>query len=406
MIFPSIDYANAYFEFPHLSKISGEPDYKSLKALKKQLKANAIAVVSNLGGGGYGHLGLVLTPAEYQLVSQTAYVRLPHPGPLNIVPGTAHHEAVRLREEHHESIRVFHETLQVEQTLKKQIVASIEPEYLRELRDENTNTITMTISGILNHLFTHYGQVDANVLDTEEQTLKSYVWNINDPPVLFFNAIEDLRSLATAANREKSEQQIIGFGLDIIRRTGDMETALREWNALPVAQQTWIGFKTHFNRGHRKLRRIRGPSMRNTAFHQAHQVATELSSDFNQMRNEIVAAMNSISMMKEPADTPEDTLPSPTAPAMNATTTDPQLLKAIQMLQEQIKVLSSNKDTTGSNGRTPNPTHRPRRNVSKYCWTHGACSHESKECKNKKDGHKDLATFATKMGGNTYYCKE
>ena len=160
-------------------------------------------------------------------------------------------------------------------------MASIEPEYLRELRDENTNTITMTISEILKLLFTHYGQVDANVLDTEEQTLRSYVWNINDPPVLFFNSIEDLRSLATAANREKSEQQIIGFGLDIICRTGDMETALREWNALPAAQQTWIGFKTHFNNGHCKLRRNRGPSMCKTVFHQAHKVATDLSNDFN-----------------------------------------------------------------------------------------------------------------------------
>ena len=125
------------------------------------------------------------------------------------------------------------------------------------------------------------------------------------------------------------------------------------------------------------------------------------------MRNEIVAAMNSISMMKE-TESPEEALPPPAAPAMNATTTDPQLLKAIQMLQDQINILSSNKDATGNNGRTstPNPTRRPRRNASKYCWTHGAYSHEGKDCKNKKDGHKDQATFVTKMGGSTYYCKE
>ena len=35
----------------------------------------------------------------------------------------------------------------------------------------------------------------------------------------------------------------------------------------------------------------------------------------------------------------------------------------------------------------------PQTNLSKYCHTHGACSHSSKDCKSKKEGHKDAATY-------------
>ena len=59
----NVDYVSAYFEFPILDRIHNEPTYQTLKTLKKQLKANAITVVSDLGGGQFGHLGLVLTAA-------------------------------------------------------------------------------------------------------------------------------------------------------------------------------------------------------------------------------------------------------------------------------------------------------------------------------------------------------
>ena len=74
------------FEYPTLPKIHGEPDYPQLKDLKDKLKTNATKITSDLGGGGHGHLGLVLTPAEYATVSAVPYVEPAHPGPLIIPP--------------------------------------------------------------------------------------------------------------------------------------------------------------------------------------------------------------------------------------------------------------------------------------------------------------------------------
>jgi len=307
------------------------------------LKANAIAVVSDLGGGHFGHLGLVLSPVEYDLISDIPYVRPAHPGALIIPHGAAHHEAVRLREENQENIRLFRETIQVEKALIKQIVASIDPEYLKELRDDATSTITLDIPAILQHLFLHYGQVDSDVLDREEQKLKNYMWNINDPPVRFFNLVEELSQLSIAANLQKSEQQIVGIGLDIVRRTGDFEKGLIGWLARPVVEHTWPNFKQHFNAAYRKLKRIRGPAMHSTAFRQAHQVVTDLSRDFTQMRDEVMAVMNSVTMMQDGAAINDDTDSNPPAidtpaPLMNATIDKDILLAIKKTSQRRIEV--------------------------------------------------------------------
>ena len=79
---------NELFPHPQLTRIHGEPDYDSLTLLADQLKANASAQYSPLGGGANGHIGLVLTPAGYLTVSLTAFVRPIHPGTLVIPPQT------------------------------------------------------------------------------------------------------------------------------------------------------------------------------------------------------------------------------------------------------------------------------------------------------------------------------
>ena len=62
------------------TKIIGKPTYHSLYELKRAVKANASSVSCSLGGGSHGYLGAVLTPAEYALITATAFVLPVHPG--------------------------------------------------------------------------------------------------------------------------------------------------------------------------------------------------------------------------------------------------------------------------------------------------------------------------------------
>ena len=45
------------------------------------------------------------------------------------------------------------------------------------------------------------------------------VYNVNDPSIVIFYAIEDLVNTTSASNFEKWQQQIINYGIEMLRNT-------------------------------------------------------------------------------------------------------------------------------------------------------------------------------------------
>ncbi len=105
-----VDYAKTYFIHQTLTGIQGEPSYSTLKILTKELKANSSRVTSDLGGGGCGHLRLVLTAHEYSMIYAVIYARPVHPGPLNLPPVTTNLESTLLSLAHISHIRFYRYT--------------------------------------------------------------------------------------------------------------------------------------------------------------------------------------------------------------------------------------------------------------------------------------------------------
>ena len=153
-----VDYAKTYFLHTTLTPIRGEPDYATLKILKKELKSNASRVTSDLGGGGHGQLGLVLTPHEYSIISAILYTRPVHPGTLVIPPVTNQHESTRLTLAHAKAIRVFRETVELEKVLINLTCIAMKDTYYKERVNPHTSTVTEPISvfllGFLLHMET------------------------------------------------------------------------------------------------------------------------------------------------------------------------------------------------------------------------------------------------------------
>ena len=111
--YQTIDYINTVFEYLTLQKIRGQSFFASLTKINKQLKANVQLVVSNLGGGAHGHLGLVLTPEKYVAISVKPSIELQHPGAFNIQRNTEATQAIQQRETHNERIHRIQETQNV-----------------------------------------------------------------------------------------------------------------------------------------------------------------------------------------------------------------------------------------------------------------------------------------------------
>ena len=99
----------------------------------------------------------------------------------------------------------------------------------------------------------------------------------------------------------------------------------------------------------------------------------------------------------------------------NAATTinaQSETLKVLQDLQKQLQTISQEvKNGGGNNGRkrefrkTPDDPPYTRANTEKYCWTHGACNHESKECTRRAPGHEAKATKPNQLGGSKAFCE-
>ena len=126
----AINYRELFFENNELTRIEGEPTAEHLIRLNRELKSNALSVYSNLGGARHGHLFLVMTPAQFALISPTAFVRPNHPGVLiTIPPGTTQQMTTTLREQHKEDIRLFKEVEGVEKALIQQIKCPSQSQY-------------------------------------------------------------------------------------------------------------------------------------------------------------------------------------------------------------------------------------------------------------------------------------
>ena len=60
---------NLLERFKEVPPIVGEPTYFSINEMNKILQKNASQVMTTLGGGGHGHLGMLLPAVMYDTVA-------------------------------------------------------------------------------------------------------------------------------------------------------------------------------------------------------------------------------------------------------------------------------------------------------------------------------------------------
>lgn len=419
----NIDYKTTNFEFPVLTKITGQPHYELLKTIKNELKSNASSVPCDLGGGNNGHLGLILTPAEQLVISPTIYVRPVHPGLLVIPagpPAVPQYLRTEMKEDHKEAIRLFREANNVEKALLKQLSEAIPELYLKRFRSRHTNTLTASLPVILAYLFQTYGDISEEELTSADETLKAKVFDITQPIEVMYNEIQDLQDLATAANNAYSDKQLVSLGIHLVKNMNDFEKGLIDWYARPTVDHNYTNFKSHFEGAYQTLRKVRGITMKNSIFHQqansvTERVLQEIKLDNQIVKDEIKATEAKLFSVFENIadyhsnDNNDENLPPQSSVNLATTNNNVQLeiLNALKDLKLEMTKIGSNKrprEQKGDRDRKKQKR-RYRKDTSKYCWTCGAGNHLSKNCRKKAENHKDEASFTNKMGGCTDFCQ-
>jgi hypothetical protein len=397
MSIPTVNYREVFFEHPDLSRIIGIRTYETLHTLNQELKSNAKSVNSNLGGGQHGHLGLVVSPNAYALLSNMPQARPGHPAPLAIPQNASHHLQNLLERTHQDQLRIFHEVRGVERALTQQIVSAVEPSYLAAMRNRTTGQFTGTVYQLLQCLLTVCGKISPSQLLQLEQETKSFTYDPITPIDVVFNAIEDLVEYGEMARCTHTMAQTINIAYCILNRTTKFRDSIKIWNRLPTLHKTLISFKLHFCEAHDELQETGELTMGDTGYHQA---------------NLIEAIANRVAELQTPH---QELAPAP-VPAMTAPDTMlPAIVAQMQQMQQMMAAMQANSTPnapTDRNRGRPTPT-GPRTGTpsrplpawaTQYCWTHGKCAHASATCNNRAPGHVDSATMENKQSGSTYGC--
>jgi hypothetical protein len=452
----AINYRDTYFEYPELTRIEGEPKAENLIQLNKELKSNAISVYSNLGGAQHGHLFLVMTPAQYSLISEVPFDRPLHPGPLIIPDGTTNHHAITLKELHKERLRLFREVEGVEKALIQQIVKAVRPEYLNALRNRNTNAICGPVWNIIDHLSTTYGRVTAQMFDDKSEELRRLTYNPNEPIDNIFTAVDDLADFAELARTNISMRQCVSRAYLILNKSGRLKEAIKEWNRKPVNTQTWMNFKVHFRQAHNEYRETTNMTLEQAEREQHNAQLVQ------QIMEGVQSALPSQSSISD-TDSIATEVANVATQVSHQSQVIPQLIQQMQQMQQMMQQLqycqyiqpppqnthqpphypnhqqqpppnnppnndwnqqpnSQNQGTPpgqssgGRGGRGGRGRGRGRGRGGRggrgragprcllYCWTHGGGGHSGDQCNTPANGHQANATFSNKMGGNTHNC--
>ena len=416
MAIAAVNYKESFFEHTELTPIIGRPNYKSLHRLHQEIKTNAMTVHSNLGGGAFGYLGLVMTPSEYAFISPVPFVKPIYPGPLTIPPGLSVYKARQLATDHKEILRLFHESRGVERALLQQLVAAIDPAYISPVCDRRTGHLQNDILGVIQYLKYVYGKFSPAELAVLHDEVTKFTYNPNKPIDTVFNRVKDLMEYGTLAKNPYSLQQMIQIAYTIINSTGKFKQGIIEWNRSPPQIRTWLYFKEHFSRAHQELDKTNQLTMENAGYHGVN-IVQEIMSQLDQKLE---------SFSNDSAETELDNY----LQTANAASTPPPSPQDIfnQKILEKLESLTKSIERLPGTVNNENPSNGPRcyrrcsRNptaprsgqpsspldtnyYNKYCWTHGRSRHSSDECNSCAPGHKTKATFANKLGGSTYGCE-
>ncbi len=349
------DLSPSTIRVPHekLTPIPGKPSYVTVDRLYSEVITNALAVPSTHWGGQHGHVGLVLSGAEYRTLTGHDFQLLTHPGTLVPYPANATSaQRADANRAHDTAIEDYLRQEYVHQLLRQQIIAAVEPLYMMSLRGTevglgrvNLETGRVSAHTMLVYLKDKFTKITAAEIETNRLSLAT-AWTSDQPIQALWNRHVEIRDFAVAAEEPLSDRVVMDQTLKLFATAGHgtLQSAIDAWRRHPEADKTYERFVEYFTAEHEALQEQLTTST--AGYHHANAAGYTI-----------------------PAVVP----PAPT-------------------IVSQVAAASTT---------TPSPTN-PCEVVAEggfrmyYCWTHGLgvnAEHTSKTCNHPADGHVHTATL-------------
>jgi hypothetical protein len=246
----------AGFPHPPLPKVTKEPTFEDLKVVRRLLNTNALSVVSYEGGGGHGHLGIIMTNEEYFKIVVDVFPVPNNPGPsAAVVTGMTAAVIAETTRLHGEATQVYRTCHNVDQAIKKLIIGSFDDAYLNTLSDEIVGYANCKSLQLLTHLLTYYAMIAPTELTHNYERLNTPHYT-NLPIEKLFQQIQDARAFAVAGVQLYGAAMIVNVAYTLIFNTGLFTDACWAWQPRAVAGKTGAQFKIYFAIAHNDVHLI------------------------------------------------------------------------------------------------------------------------------------------------------
>ena len=209
------------FPIPILLRITGTPMYDNVKTINEELNVNATSIVTTRGGGAHGHLALTISPAVYATLSNTFFTPPALP-PAVVTAGHSGSQIAELNRVYDKEKAEFHSYVNLQNALKKQLIAAIEPLYLQALREPYVGFANVTVYDMLHHLYNTYADISADDLEENDKRLKE-PWDPNAPFESLIKQVQDAIDLADHAGVPYTNKQVINIVYNLVENTGIFE---------------------------------------------------------------------------------------------------------------------------------------------------------------------------------------
>jgi hypothetical protein len=318
------------------------PTPEVVRRLREELYANAQSVVTTLGGGRHGHLGMIMPAADYTKLSNggAEYIFPTEPP----IPTYSKKEKKNRQQStlFDMAMDTYKEASALHNQLKAQLLQAIPTCYRAVLAQRTIGYANVTPQAILAHMLKRYGKITPQDLTKNIKALEA-PWDPDTTiDTVFINGTA-CREFAEEGGEPITDQTYLRVLVATFRKSGVMDDAVRDWEKKPEDQKTVDTAIEHFTEAdHFRLE--------------------------SQEYLKSALTVNPTAQASAPATTTGDAL-------LTGTTRPPQ---------------------------APASAHRANLNLQgwSYCWTHGVAQHHSRDCRAPKEGHIKEATIDEPQGGS------
>ena len=133
--------------------------------------------------------------------------------------------------------------------------------YLDAFTNEYTGQLNGDISTIFTYVFNNYAKSVQEDIEEQHDLIRSLTYDLRDPIVTIYSPIDELMTVAEAADNPFTDTQLVKLSLAILQPTGDFEETIIHWNSGTAAIRTWSNFKPLFKTRRNALSKARGKTM-------------------------------------------------------------------------------------------------------------------------------------------------